>query len=61
MRRALWNSGAHAFTIMPKVWTAESGEDRVKRVLEEGFELLRMGWEKDEAALKHAIVGDLMD
>jgi hypothetical protein len=47
--------------MMPRPWTAESGESRVKEVLEEGFELLKMGWEKDELALKHSIVGVLMD
>ncbi|GAB7322023.1 hypothetical protein MBLNU13_g03076t2 [Cladosporium sp. NU13] len=42
-------------------WTAESGEAGVKEVLEEGFELLKMGWEKDELALKRSVVGVLMD
>jgi hypothetical protein len=54
-------SGAHLFTIMPMAWSAEVGEARVKEVLEEGFALLKMGWEKDELALKHSIVGTLMD
>ena len=47
--------------MMPRPWTAEVGEGRVKEVLEEGFELLKMGWEKDELALKQSIVGVLMD
>ena len=38
-----------------------AGESRVKEVLEEGFALLKMGWEKDELALKHSIVGVLLD
>jgi predicted Ser/Thr protein kinase len=45
---------------MPMAWEAEIGESQVKEVLEEGFELLKMGWEKDELALKHSIVGSLM-
>lgn len=47
--------------IMPMAWQAEIGESKVKEVLQEGFRLLRMGWEKDELALKHSIVGVLMD
>lgn len=47
--------------IMPMAWQAEIGENKVKEVLEEGFELLKMGWEKDELALKHSIVGVLME
>jgi hypothetical protein len=47
--------------MMPRPWGAESGEGRVKEVLKEGFELLEMGWEKDELALKHSVVGILMD
>lgn len=47
--------------IMPTAWKAEVGESRIKEVLEEGLELLRMGWEKDELALKRSIVGFLMD
>lgn len=47
--------------MMPRPWTAESGEAGVKEVLEEGFELLKMGWEKDELALKRSVVGVLMD
>ena len=53
--------GAHLFVIMPMAWQAEIGESKVKEVLEEGSELLKMGWEKDELALKHSIVGVLMD
>ncbi|KAM0709734.1 hypothetical protein Q7P35_003774 [Cladosporium inversicolor] len=53
--------GAHLFMIMPMAWQAEAGESKVKEVLEEGFELLKMGWEKDELALKQSIVGVLMD
>lgn len=56
-----WNSGAHLFTMMPRPWGAECGEGRVKEVLEEGFELLKMGWEKDELALTPSVVGVLMD
>lgn len=47
--------------IMPMAWQAEIVENKVKEVLEEGFELLKMGWEKDELALKHSIVGVLME
>ena len=54
-------SGAHLFVIMPTAWKAEVDESKIKEVLEEGFELLRMGWEKDELALKNSIVGILMD
>jgi hypothetical protein len=46
---------------MPMAWQAEIGESKVKEVLGEGFELLKMGWEKDEVALKHSIVGALLD
>jgi hypothetical protein len=46
---------------MPRAWIAEGSENKVKEVLEEGFQLLKMGWEKDELALKHSIVGVLMD
>jgi len=47
--------------MMPRPWTAEAGESRVKEVLKEAFELLKMGWEKDEFALKQSVVGPLMD
>lgn len=47
--------------MMPRPWTAERGEARVKEVLEEGYDLLKMGWEKDELALKRSIMGALMD
>lgn len=53
--------GAHLFTMMPKAWTAEAGEEKVKKLLREGFDLLKMGWENDEAALKNSIVRELMD
>jgi predicted Ser/Thr protein kinase len=46
---------------MPTAWKAEVDESKIKEVLEEGFELLRMGWEKDELALKRSIVGVLVD
>lgn len=47
--------------IMPMAWQAEIGEVKAKEVVEEGFALLKMGWEKDELALKQSIVGVLMD
>jgi hypothetical protein len=47
--------------IMPMAWRVEIGESKVREALQEGFELLKMGWEKDELALKHSIVGALMD
>lgn len=47
--------------MMPRPWKAEKGEESVKEVLEEGFELLKMGWGKDVAALRRSIVGILMD
>lgn len=53
--------GAHLFTMMPRAWTAEVGEEKVKKLLREGFDLLKMGWENDEAALKNSIVRELMD
>lgn len=59
-RCSLSISGAHLFTIMPKAWIAETDDTRIKEVLEEGFKLLKMGWEKDELALKHSVVGPLM-
>jgi hypothetical protein len=46
---------------MPRLWTTEKGEGRVKEVLEQGFEFLKMGWEKDETSLRRSIVGVLMD
>lgn len=57
----LLNSAAHLFTMMPRPWTAEKGEGRVREVLEEGFGLLKMGWEKDDAGLRHSVVGVLID
>jgi aminoglycoside phosphotransferase (APT) family kinase protein len=53
--------GAHLLTMMPRAWTAEAGEGKVKVALQQGFELLKFGWEKDEAALKGSIVGALME
>ena len=47
--------------MMPRPWGAECGEGRGKEILEEGFELLKMGWERNELALKHSVVGVLMD
>lgn len=46
---------------MPMAWQAEIGESKIKEVLQESFELIKMGWAKDELALKQSIVGDLMD
>jgi len=47
--------------MMPRPWTAEEGEGKVKEVLEQGFGLLKMGREKDENSLRRSIVGVLMD
>ena len=52
---------AHLFTIMPRAWMAEVGEEKVKAALQQGFELLKIGWERDEAALRKSIVGVLME
>jgi aminoglycoside phosphotransferase (APT) family kinase protein len=52
---------AHLFTMMPRAWKAEAGEGKVKAVLREGFELLKIGWERDEAALRKSVVGVLME
>jgi aminoglycoside phosphotransferase (APT) family kinase protein len=52
---------AHLFTMMPRAWKAEAGEGKVKAVLQQGFELLKIGWERDEAALRKSIVGVLME
>lgn len=46
---------------MPTAWKAEVGKSKIREVLEEGSELLKIGWEKDELALKRSIVGILMD
>ena len=53
--------GAHLFTMMPRAWTAESGEEKVKFALQQGFELVKIGWERDEVALRASIVGVLME
>lgn len=53
--------GAHLFTIMPRAWTADYGEEKVRLALQRGFELLKIGWERDEAALRKSIVGVLME
>ena len=53
--------GAHFFTIMPRAWMPEFGETKVRLALEQGFELLKIGWERDEAALRKSIVGVLME
>lgn len=55
------NRGAHLFTIVPQVWTTEVGDEKVKEVVEEGFRLLKMGWEQDEVALKRSVVGPLIE
>lgn len=47
-------------TIVPQVWTAEAGDSKTKGVVKEGFELLKMGWEQDELALKQSAVGTLI-
>ena len=52
---------AHLFTMMPRAWKAETGEEKVKAALQQGFELLKMGWERDEAGLRNSIVGVLME
>ena len=56
-----FDRGAHLFTVMPQVWTAEVGDEKVKEVVEEGFGLLKMGWEKDEVALKRSAAGPLIE
>ncbi|CAG8617461.1 4915_t:CDS:2 [Scutellospora calospora] len=49
--------GAHLFTIMPRAWTAEYGEEKVGLALQQGLELLKIGWKRDEAALRKSIDG----
>ena len=52
---------AHLFTMMPKAWKAEAGEEKVKAALQQGYELLKTGWQRDEADLRNSIVGVLME
>ncbi|KAM0719683.1 hypothetical protein Q7P37_003814 [Cladosporium fusiforme] len=52
--------GAHLVTMMPRAWKAEAGEDGVMNGVEEGVELIRMGWERDEDGLRKSAVGILM-
>jgi len=52
---------AHLFTMMPRAWTEEAGKEKVEAALQQGFELLKIGWERDEAALRKSIVGALME
>jgi len=40
---------------------AGKGEGKVKEALKQGFELLKIGWEKDENSLRRSIVGVLID
>lgn len=51
--------GAHLVTMMPRAWREEAGDDGVKKGVEEGVQLIRMGWEKDEEGLRRSAVGTL--
>lgn len=55
------NRGAHLVTMAPIAWSAEAGDDKVKEVVAEGIELLKMGWEKDSVTLKQSVVGSLLE
>jgi aminoglycoside phosphotransferase (APT) family kinase protein len=52
---------AHLFTMMPRAWKSEAGEEKVRVALQQGFELLKIGWERDEVALRESVVGVLME
>ena len=52
--------GVHLFVIMPRAWSNEANPERIKEIVKVGAELIRIGWEKDEAALRESVVGSLM-
>ncbi|KAK3711531.1 hypothetical protein LTR37_009522 [Vermiconidia calcicola] len=52
--------GVHLFVIMPKAWSNEASEERIKQVLSIGADLIRMGCARDEAGLLRSIVGPLV-
>lgn len=52
--------GAHLFVIMPMAWSSEASPEQVSAAAEEGREFVRMGWEKDEEALRKSVVNPLM-
>ncbi|KAK3711366.1 hypothetical protein LTR37_009746 [Vermiconidia calcicola] len=52
--------GVHLFVIMPKAWSNEASEERIKQVLSIGADLIRMGCERDKAGLLRSIVRPLI-
>ena len=52
--------GAHLVVMMPKAWASEATPDRIKDVVAEGVELIRLGWTRDDAGLRRSIVSSLV-
>lgn len=52
--------GAHLVTMMPRAWEGEAGQEGVRKGVDEGVELIRMGWERDERVLEKSAVGLLV-
>ena len=52
--------GAHLIIMMPKAWANEGSEIQIQDGVRTGIELVRMGWQKDVAALSASLVAPLL-
>ena len=52
---------AHFMVVSPNTWLNDSTPESVKELTDMGRDLIRMGWENDQAGLRRSIIGTLMD
>lgn len=52
--------GSHLFVIMPRAWASEGSPEQIKNAAAEGREFVRMGWERDEEALRRSVLAPLL-
>lgn len=52
--------GAHLLVIMPNAWANEATTEEIAAAVAEGVEFVRMGWERDEEALRRSVLAPLM-
>lgn len=52
--------GAHLLVIMPRAWASEAAAEEIAGAAAEGREFVRMGWERDEVALRRSVLSPLM-
>lgn len=52
--------GAHLFVIMPFAWKNEAMTEQIEEAAVDGREFVRMGWERDEEALRKSVLAPLL-